>query len=66
MIKFDPHLFFNPVSKKNFDPHLLLDNSNTGQAYWLAACTRQVTSPSWVSAGFNKGDAATQQPLAPW
>src|SRR6218665_2394631 len=20
MIKFDPHLFFNPVSKKNFDP----------------------------------------------
>ena len=20
MIKFNPHLFFNPVSKKNFDP----------------------------------------------
>jgi len=51
MTKFDPHLFFNPVSKRNFDPppllstphlqkistpHLHFDNSITDRMFVYA------------------------------
>src|SRR6218665_2894121 len=56
MTKFDPHLFFNPVWEKNFDPptssldppptknldpHLHFDNSNTVYMYVMTMIMRR-------------------------